>query len=150
MNIDKIIKNPIIIGLVAGLLTYIYLKWKNDKNNEEISDIEIDEETDEPKKPKKQSKVNLLIPLAVAIVFWFISYAYFFSNDDNNDNISDGNGNGETIVIKSNNDIVGGNDVFSEKSDSFQKTTSPSSFSLVQDGGIQIPNKLPDILFEME
>lgn len=62
---DGIIKNPIIIGLVAGVITYAYLSWQNEKENKK------------KKHRKDKEEVNLLIPLVVSIIMWFIAYAYF-------------------------------------------------------------------------
>jgi hypothetical protein len=116
MDIISIIKNPITIGLIAGLITYVYMKWKNEKKHN---------------KNKKYKEDDLLIPLAVFIVFWFISYAYFCNEDEN-------------IIVPSSE--------FVNKSYKFKnnisETSDPSSFNLVSNG-IQIPNQLPDILFEM-
>lgn len=62
---DGIIKNPIIIGLVAGVITYAYLSWQTEKENKK------------KKHRKNKEDVNLLIPLVVAIIMWFVAYAYF-------------------------------------------------------------------------
>jgi len=64
-NMDGIIKNPIIIGLVAGVITYAYLTWQVEKENKK------------KKHRKEKEEVNLLIPLVVSIIVWFIAYAYF-------------------------------------------------------------------------
>ena len=63
MNIWDIIQNPIIIGLFAGVVVYIYMK------NE--------------KKDQKNKNINLLIPLVVFIAFVFISHVYFECYDSN-------------------------------------------------------------------
>jgi len=62
---DGIIKNPIIIGLVAGVITYAYLSWQTDKENKK------------KKHRKDKQEVNLIIPLVVSVIMWFIAYAYF-------------------------------------------------------------------------
>lgn len=62
---DGIIKNPIIIGLVAGVITYAYLSWQTEQTNKK------------KKHRKDKEEVNLLIPLAVSIIIWFVAYAYF-------------------------------------------------------------------------
>jgi hypothetical protein len=59
-----IVRNPVVIGLFVGTMTYAYLshsakdKNKNDKNY-------------------KKQKINLMIPLVMALIGWFIAYAYF-------------------------------------------------------------------------
>lgn len=60
-----IIKNPMVIGVLAGTLTYIYMKNDIDKKNK------IRE-----KKGKEPLEVNLLIPLAVTFCGWLIMYIY--------------------------------------------------------------------------
>ena len=62
---DGIIKNPIIIGLVAGVITYAYLSSQTEKENKK------------KKHRKDKEEVNLLIPLVVSVIMWFIAYAYF-------------------------------------------------------------------------
>lgn len=139
MDITNIITNPITIGLLAGLITYIYMKWRNDKYNKN-------------KDKKKKKDINLLIPFSVFIVFWFISYAYFSSLDENTtkenkteehpniiENIIDKKNNDINIKIKKNNDT---NPKLSE--------SEPISINLIsKTNGVQIPENLPDIFLEM-
>ena len=78
-----IFKNPIVIGLTAGAITYSYLLMTvNEKN-----------ERNEKKKNKEKEHVNLFIPLVVTIIAWFIAYAYFEYNGDNNLNTCAGTNN---------------------------------------------------------
>jgi flagellar basal body-associated protein FliL len=135
MDIMDIIKNPIMIGFIAGMLTYMYIKWKNEPNMKN-------------KKNKKKREINLLIPLVVFILFWFISYAYFSSS--------------ETVEIKSFKKQAGLNDLdtlnkyklardtVDIKIDPLKmsETTDPESFNLAT-SGVYIPNKLPDIFFDI-
>jgi hypothetical protein len=138
MDITDIITNPVVIGLLAGLITYIYMRWRNDRNKDK----------------KKKKDINLLIPFAVFVVFWFISYAYFSSCDEdivtkqqatieNNipnvfENISLKKNNDVSIKIKPSNQVA------------VSETSEPVSFNLVsKSNGVHIPDNLPDILFEM-
>lgn len=127
-----ILKNPIIIGLICGIITYGYLYYtaKNDK------------------KKNKLKKINLLIPLAVTCIGWFIAHAYF--------------GNKKQSILPPLQTTVGGsinpglplpytvgsnnlpfvNDVISSN------TSDPKSFSLLTNG-ITVPTKLPDVLLDM-
>lgn len=137
MNIMNIIKNPVTIGIVAGLLTYLYMKWKYNQ------DQKINKYKNRNKKPKD---INLLIPFAVFIVFWFISYAYFCNDFDDDDVV---------IVPKINNMEMPLNSinpmepipVYKLKKE-ISETSDPTEFNLVSNG-IHIPKQLPDILFEM-
>jgi hypothetical protein len=159
-----ILKNPIIIGLLAGALTYAYLTWvQNDKN----------EKYKKKNKPHKIEEVNLFIPLIVSIIGWFIAYAYL-ENDDTVVNIVN------TVPTSSNvvnvPDINNGNNTFpimtlpNLKSsyipkmpmplqvpqtagynfvkDVLSDSSDPKEFSLLT-GGVTIPNKLPDVLLEL-
>ena len=136
-----IIKNPVIIGLTFGVLTYVYMVWvENEKMKKNKKN----------KKNKKyiKKKINLLIPLVVTIITWFISYSYFeYKNPVRAElNLPD-------IIRPSripqitplplvqipNYKFVG--DVLSASSD-------PKSFSLITNG-ITLPTKLPEVLLEM-
>ena len=132
-----IIKNPIIIGLVVGTIMYGYLSHiANEKN----------EENNKKKKHKRKEKetVNLIIPLVVAIIAWFIAYAYFEYNTDN----------------KTSNFQILPNDVeslplplpvspkYNFIKDVITDTSDPRSFSLINTG-MTVPTKLPDVLLDV-
>jgi hypothetical protein len=129
MDINKIIKNPVLIGLIAGILSYFYLKWKNDKKKNIKSN---------------KKKINLIIPLFISIVFWFISYAYFSLDED------EMNPSTNALITQANNIIE---KTKTEKNSILTKissdTSEPHSFNLISNG-VQIPTNLPDILFEMK
>jgi hypothetical protein len=60
MDILKPFKNPIILGLLSCVSTYIYLKWKNDEKYK--------------KEPQLKKPVDLLIPSVIGFgVFLLIS-----------------------------------------------------------------------------
>ena len=135
-----IIKNPVIIGLLAGTITYIYLKWSLDEKNKKRQ-----------KKGQKQEDINLMIPLVVSIIGWFIAYAYFEYTPEKNFSNQSVNFLDKTrdarmplpipIAPRAGYKFVG--DVVSESSD-------PKSFSLLAGGGgVTIPTKLPDVLLEL-
>lgn len=67
-----IIKNPIVIGLVVGGLTYWYLKTQADKENEKHKK--------NPKYVKKE--VNLIIPAVMTVLAWFLAYTLLVENDN--------------------------------------------------------------------
>jgi heme/copper-type cytochrome/quinol oxidase subunit 2 len=133
MDITNIITNPIVIGLVAGLITWMYLKWRNDKKN---------------KNKKKKEDVNLLIPFAVFIVFWFISYAYFSSCDDISSTSKKQSPNNNIVSSTEKISIVKPAHAMDLSTDS----SGADSYELVHKGpGVNIPKgPLPDIYWEME
>lgn len=64
------LKNPIIIAIVVGILTYLYLYWDNErkyKNNPKI----------------KKESVSFVIPAVVAVITWFITNNLFKKNKVN-------------------------------------------------------------------
>jgi hypothetical protein len=136
MDVMDIVKNPIIIGLLAGLITYMYMRWKNDYYN---------------KDKKKRKDINLLIPFSVFVVFWFISYAYF--SNDNEISILPSNIEEHIAEIEKKPDLNlnDKNDIGVKIKTSVNKiseTSDPVSFNLVSNG-VHIPTSLPEILFEM-
>jgi len=80
MNLD-ILKNPIILGLLALSLTYAYMWWEEDKRAKKNPNL-------------KKKSVSLLTPAAVGVIVWFISSSYFDSkNDIGNNNAGNNNTN---------------------------------------------------------
>jgi len=59
------VKNPIILGALAGLITYGYFYYDAQKHKD---DPEI-----------KQNKVPILAPCVVAVIIWFVTSCYFDS-----------------------------------------------------------------------
>ena len=124
-----IIKNPVIIGLTAGILTYFYLKWDIEKH---------------AKKNKKPKDVDLLVPLVVAVIAWFISYTYLDFNPVVPNNFIPLENQPlnplPTVPIPTQN--------ISHKLTKSLVLSDNKAFSLLN-SGINIPNKLPDMLLEM-
>ena len=133
---SDIIKNPIVLGVFAGALTYLYLMWTNDKK----------------KNPKTKKEISLMAPIIVTVVVAIIAYAYFnsaTSSVDTNNLIQD------QILLKKSFDIepapalapvaTGNNYHFARD----MSTESPASFHLIS-RGVNIPNNLniPDIFIE--
>jgi len=66
----EILKNPVIFGLLAGAIVYNYMAWNRKK--------EIEKRLKKGKKIKDEQKYNdIIIPSIVAIIVWFIAFAYF-------------------------------------------------------------------------
>jgi hypothetical protein len=146
---DGIIKNPIIIGLLAGVITYAYLTYEADKNNKKKKH----------RKEKDKEEVNLLIPLAVAVIIWFISYAYFEYTPDsgpgsNLQNIYQNDGIGQMTGLI---DVNGKRPMplpippasgYRFVKDAIDESSDPKSFSLLTTG-VNVPKNIPDVWLEM-
>jgi hypothetical protein len=65
MNFD-LLKNPIIIGIIAGVLTYGYMTWEADRKHKQ-----------NPKSEKKN--IGFITPAVVAVITWFLASSYFDS-----------------------------------------------------------------------
>jgi len=68
----RLIKNPVIIALVVGVLVYAYMAWNKKQEN--------DKRLKTGKKIKEENKYdNIIIPGVTAVIVWFIAYGYFNS-----------------------------------------------------------------------
>jgi hypothetical protein len=139
MNFWDIAKNPVIIGLFAGVLTFVYMEWKNRKDYKKSKN---------KNKNKKKKEVNLLIPLGVIIVFWFIAHAYLTSDTGDTTSVSMIDAK-DQIKRDLSRDLTADQVPKYKFKKGMSDTSEPLSFNLVS-GGIQIPNQLPDILFEVK
>jgi hypothetical protein len=129
-----IIKNPIIIGLTMGTLTYGYLLYT----------------IPEKKKGKKKEKesVNLMIPLVMFIISWFIAYAYFeYNNESQPDKLQ------LSVLPNIDNGLLPIPLPVSPKygfvKDVLSETSDPQPYSLIATG-ITIPTNLPDVLLDVK
>lgn len=139
-----IIKNPVVVGVICGIITYVYMKYTSDKINERRI-----------KRMKKENvklkldKVNLLIPLALSIVGWFFATNYFESEEK-----------AEQIVVVSDMPTMldtgkipqtGGIGELNKQMNNVIESLSDSarSYHLIS-RGLNIPNniKMPDVFIE--
>lgn len=67
MYID-LLKNPIVIGVLLGVATYLFLLWNNGSNKSD-------------RKTNKNKDVSLLTPIVVAVVGAFMTFCYFNNNE---------------------------------------------------------------------
>jgi len=66
----EILKNPVIFGLLAGAIVYNYMAWNRKK--------QIEKRLKKGKTIKKSLQQNdIIIPAIIAVIVWFIAYAYF-------------------------------------------------------------------------
>ena len=57
----NILKNPVILAVIAAVLTYLYLQWEKKKN-------------------KKEEEISLITPAVVGLMTLFVGYS-IFGND---------------------------------------------------------------------
>ena len=70
--LHKLVKSPIALGLISGVLTYSYYYYKNEQKSDDD--------------PNKKKKIDLIVPCIVAVVIWFVSSTYFdYTCDDLDD-----------------------------------------------------------------
>ena len=63
-----IIKNPIVIAVLLGTLTYGYMYWEEQQRKK--------------KNPKISDKaINLITPIVVAVISWFLAANFFEGGD---------------------------------------------------------------------
>ncbi|CAH6421607.1 Hypothetical protein KVN_LOCUS370 [uncultured virus] len=74
----KFLKNPIILGIFAAVIAYLYLYWQEDRKQKENA------------KYVKQP-INILIPGVIGILVWFLSSYYFDSFGSSNNSIDSKN-----------------------------------------------------------
>ncbi len=125
----NIVKNPVFIGVITGVVVYLYLKYQLDEKNKRLI-----------KKKKKISEedVNLMIPLVIGALAWFFSMNYFEDEIEQEiENIPMSlSKQGEINEI--NNELKKIVESFTDSAESYQ----------ILGKGLNIPNKLPDVFIE--
>lgn len=135
-----IVKNPVIIGVFAGVVVYIYMSWSLEEKKKKNKN-----------KSQKEEQVNLLVPLAVAVIAWFIAYGYFSHSSTEG---QQGGGDSDKDIgmpklipkpmpVKGESGYRFTGDVMTSSS------SDPRSFSMLPSGGITIPSKFPDVMIEL-
>lgn len=117
---NSLITNPIVLGLVAAVVTFSYLYWKEKQRQKE----------DENAKPKN---VNIMIPGVVGALTWFVVGSFVAQP------MVGGNVEVEKKSMLPLNSVINKFDenVKLEATDSFGS----DSYRLVQKGNIELPNK---------
>ena len=122
---SDIIKNPIVLAVLAGVLTYLYLSWSN-----------------KDKKNKKRSQISLFTPIVVAVIVYLLSYAYFGGTQSTQSSTV------SPIMLE--NQIPIGKQMIPTQTYHFARDSeSPASFHLISKG-VNIPNNIsvPDVFIE--
>lgn len=90
MNTD-LLKNPIIIGIIAGVLTYGYMYWEADRKHKQNPKV-------------KRRSVGFITPAVISVIVWFLASSYF----DNSGSPSEApKQSGTTIQTQPQNNLLG-------------------------------------------
>ena len=103
-------KNPLLLGILSGIIVYIYLYWSIHKNKNK----------NKKKYRKKNKKIDIMMPITIGIVVWFFSTNYF-DDEINIDNIRNNN-------IK---EIISGGDLLSNENNNVTDIISENSYKLI-------------------
>lgn len=136
----EVIKNPVIIGLLAGTITYAYLSYNIEERNKRRK-----------KKGAKKESVNLMIPLVITIIAWFIAYAYFEYNPQQK--VEESNIAQELKLKRPFQKLplpIISPPKYKFTRDVISESSTPQEFTLVNSRGITLPTELPDVLLEMK
>ena len=142
--LGEILQNPIVIGVIASIITYLYLRWDNEKK------IKID-----PKNTKK--KISLLTPGIVGAITWYIVSNYMDMTNTTQKIVISGNPEYKNNDFK---DGLGNFNIDVNKQNNFNNVDSLSleskSYHLVGKGQISVPNAaslnndLPEMFIELD
>jgi hypothetical protein len=129
----KIIKNPVIIALVVGIIIYTYMSWTRKAENEK--------RLKKGKKIKSENKYdNIIIPIVGAVITWFIAYGYFTHVNKQPDN---------TVPAVIQNNTIQPMPMMPQTNFKLAPESNSTSASLVlvnkTNGGITLPSALPDV-----
>lgn len=120
-----ILKNPIIIGLVVGVITYVFMLMRNTKKYKKNQ------------KSKEKNKPNILIPVIAAIVSGILVWLYFGSSETKPE---------MTMTVEK---LV--NEPLKESESSAKTGGSSDSVSYHLVGkGINFPHNLPDVFLDLD
>lgn len=123
------LKNPIILAIVAGVLTYAYLWWDNKQKKE--------------KNPKAQvEEIDYIIPALVALLTLFITYNLFGFNASGLPEIT--NSNVEQVIEQSkpnigNNKLLEGGNLQTRFSDKLADSFDSNTYHLLGKNTIKLP-----------
>jgi len=71
-------KNPIFLGILAGIIAYLYMYWSKNKSIKDSSDNKEQEDDN--------NAMIFVIPIMIGAVAWFASSMYFSQNNMSLDN----------------------------------------------------------------
>lgn len=125
----NIVKNPVFIGVITGVVIYLYLKYQLDEKNKKLI---------KKKKKISETDVNLMIPLVAGALAWFFSMNYFEDEEETEFT-------GIPMSISKQAEIKEFDNELKKIVESL--TDSVESYQILGKG-LNIPNKLPDVFIE--
>ena len=150
---QKLIKNPVIIAVIAGAIVFAYMSWNRKQENEK--------RLKKGKKIKEENKYdNIIIPIVTAVIVWFIAYGYFnnsFSSNNNNNNTNLNEYKMESQQLSNVNLNANLNPNFNQNNQQYRLAKESGSasdvrksFTLVnKTGGISLPT-VPDMFIDFQ
>jgi len=97
------LKNPIFLGIVAGVLAYLYMYWSS-SNSRSVSINDDNENLDK----NEDNTMMFLIPLIVAGAVWLGTSMYFSKTDTEIGSVGDKSISNKNNLLKSGKEMVGG------------------------------------------
>jgi hypothetical protein len=137
---EQLLKNPLLLGVVAGVVTYVFLYYRAQNNNKDKDDIE-------------KESISILTPGLIGLFVWFISASYFDSLPDNSSIIDINSVQGKAIANKAfDGNMKGGSYNLSTYSGTVRNSMSDlsinnTSYHLIGKNKIRVP--APDIFIDV-
>ena len=116
-----ILKNPIILGVLAGTVAYLYYYWQESQRQKANPRL-------------KKKSINIFVPGVAAVIVWFASSMYF----DKTNNTAQEGGEGEGNLLPNNSIIHRLDENVEIGSDA---SYGSKSYRLVGKGRIQLPDQ---------
>lgn len=137
------LKNPIVLALIAGILTYTVMWWMaQDKQNKKKRKGKKGKK--DRKESGKMNETNILIAVAVTLATWFVASSYL---DDGSSLESQSNGTNSS-GLELNNVNQAGSDAPHNNINSVSSEDATRSYNYLN-SGLGIPQrKLPSVLID--
>lgn len=133
MDVLNYLKNPIVLGILASVLTYLYLYWEAEQKHK--------------KNPKIEKKtINFITPAVIGVIIWFISSSFIDRSSKDEMTIAQKGGdhgiykNKITNLVDSNVNTQVSKNSFGIHTKSSDNLLDSQSFYLIGKNKIDLPN----------
>lgn len=106
--------SPIIIGIVATILMYLYQWWKVEEEHKNNPTLE-------------KKKINYIVPCVVGVIAWFLSGCYYDSR-------------GMSIYSDSSSELVAKSNAGTQTSSIIPKSAGSESYHLIGKKSVRLPS----------